>query len=98
MRAFVDFFNQGWVGITIGLAVAVYIYWRSQRGARIAYHCKTIRVLGAKGHTLPEAVKMKIAMASGVDSLNVATAAAIALHRLRSAAHPLGEKGVEGFI
>lgn len=58
MRAFVDFFNQGWVGITIGLAVAVYIYWRSQRGARIAYHCKTIRVLGAKGHTLPEAVKI----------------------------------------
>jgi tRNA G18 (ribose-2'-O)-methylase SpoU len=37
-------------------------------------------------------------MAPGVDSLNVATAAAIALHRLRSAAHPLGEKGFGGAI
>ena len=31
-------------------------------------------------------LQMQIAMAPGVDSLNVATAAAIALHRLRSAA------------
>ena len=49
-------------------------------------------LLGAEGPGLrPETraaadLQMQIAMAPGVDSLNVATAAAIALHRLRSAA------------
>ena len=49
-------------------------------------------LLGAEGPGLSAEtraaadLRMQIAMAPGVDSLNVATAAAIALHRLRSAA------------
>jgi tRNA G18 (ribose-2'-O)-methylase SpoU len=49
-------------------------------------------ILGAEGPGLSTETRAaadlqtQIAMAPGVDSLNVATAAAIALHRLRSAA------------
>ncbi len=50
-------------------------------------------VVGAEGPGLPERLmarsrRVSIPMATGWDSLNVATAAAIALHHLRSDAHP----------
>jgi len=61
-------------------------------------------LLGAEGSGLSTVTRaaadlqLQIAMAPGVDSLNVAAAAAIALHRLRSAAHPLGERGFGGVV
>jgi hypothetical protein len=65
MNQLLDFLNQGWVGsaigiggIIIGALLGVYFYRRSRQGAQIAYHYKTVRVLGAMGHTLPEAVKI----------------------------------------
>lgn len=68
MAVVIEFLSRGWVGNTIGLAglilalvsiwLAYHFYRRSRQGAQIAYHHKTIRVLGAKGHTLPEAVKI----------------------------------------
>jgi tRNA G18 (ribose-2'-O)-methylase SpoU len=59
-------------------------------------------LLGAEGPGLSTAtlgaadLQMQIAMVPGVDSLNVATAAAIALHHLRSATHPHDVKGSIG--
>jgi tRNA G18 (ribose-2'-O)-methylase SpoU len=59
-------------------------------------------LLGAEGPGLSTATRgaadlqMQIAMVPGVDSLNVATAAAIALHHLRSATHPHDVKGSIG--
>jgi len=54
----------------------------------------TVTLLGAEGAGLSEAthraadLRVRIAMAPGVDSLNVATACAIALHRLTDLARP----------
>ena len=65
MDAFFNFLNQGWVGIAIGLVVAiittalsVHFYRRSRQGAQLAYHHWTGRVLGGRGHKLPEAVRI----------------------------------------
>ena len=56
--------------------------------------CRLAVLLGAEGAGLSEAthraadLRVRIAMAPGVDSLNVATACAIALHRLTDLARP----------
>ncbi|MFX7212903.1 TrmH family RNA methyltransferase, partial [Acinetobacter baumannii] len=52
-------------------------------------------VVGAEGPGLTAAARercarlVRVPMAAGVDSLNVATAAAVALHHLFSARHPI---------
>jgi len=65
MDAIFDFLNQGWVGLVagvvlfiIGTALSYHFYRRSRQGAQLAYHYWSTRVLGAKGHALPEAVKI----------------------------------------
>lgn len=60
MDAVLDFFNQGWVGIVIGLIPGLigWTYYRSRQGAQLAYHYWTSRVLGGKDHKLPEPVKI----------------------------------------
>ena len=55
--------------------------------AHIRRQARTALILGAEGQGLPEAVlsrtrRVRIAMANGFDSLNVATASGIALHSL----------------
>jgi len=65
MDSLFEFLNQGWVGLAsgfvlfmIGTGLSVYFYRRSRQGAQLAYHYKTIRVLGASGHKLPSEVKI----------------------------------------
>jgi hypothetical protein len=56
------FFNQGWVGIVIGIIIAIvvsaYYYRKSRIGPRLVYQTKAYKIIGKDEKAIPDDVKI----------------------------------------
>ena len=62
MDGILSFFNQGWVGIVIGIIIAVivsaYYYRKSRIGPRLVYQTKAYKIIGKEERAIPDDVKI----------------------------------------
>lgn len=58
MQDFLNFINQGWVGIVIGIIMTTIIYLISKKNQILACETKSLRLIGKEEQKLPQKIKI----------------------------------------